>query len=292
MIKNMKWMLSAILFVCGTMAAPAAQDEKNGTPFFTSDELPNIANFLPAPPEFESAAFVYDQTQHLWGKLQRLNEERAQMAISDAAYGMQTMIDIYGPYFGLDITNEDTPELYKLLQDVCCTCDSVTIKAKKQHMRLRPYVYYKEGTLLPEKEEKHAGEGSWPSGHTALGWTAALLLTDINPAATNNIMARAYEHGQSRVIAGYHWQTDVDAARLAASLLYIKLQGNERFQEQMAKARQEFKEMTDGKTRISTPVNTQSATSNARIYTLSGQPATSGTQGIVIVNNKKILKRR
>ena len=89
MIKNMKWMISAILILCGTMTAQAAQDEKNGTPFFTSEDLPNIANFLPAPPEFESAAFVYDQTQHLWGKLQRLNEERAQMAINDAVFGMQ-----------------------------------------------------------------------------------------------------------------------------------------------------------------------------------------------------------
>ena len=121
MIKNMKWMISATLILCGTMTAQAAQDEKNGTPFFTSEELPNIANFLPAPPEFESAAFVYDQTQHLWGKLQRQNEERAQMAINDAVFGMQTIIDIYGPMFGLDITKEDTPEIYKLLQDVSCT---------------------------------------------------------------------------------------------------------------------------------------------------------------------------
>ena len=45
----MKWMISAILILCGTMTAQAAQDEKNGTPFFTSEELPNIANFLPAP---------------------------------------------------------------------------------------------------------------------------------------------------------------------------------------------------------------------------------------------------
>lgn len=291
MIKNMKWMLSAILIVCGNIAAQAAQDEKNGTPFFTSDELPNIANFLPAPPEFESAEFVYDQTRHLWGKLQRLNEERAQMAINDAVYGMQTMIDIYGPMFGLDITKEDTPEIYKLLQDVSCTCDSVTVRAKKHHMRLRPYVYYNEGTLVPEKEEKHAGEGSWPSGHTALGWTAALLLTDINPAATDGIMARAYEHGQSRVIAGYHWQSDVDAARIAASMLYIKLQGNERFQQQMAKARQEFKEKTGSSTRISTPNNTQPSTSRAQVYTLSGQSATSGTRGIVIENNRKVVRK-
>ena len=158
-------------------------------------------------------------------------------------------------------------------------------------MRLRPYVYYKEGTLIPEKEEKHAGEGSWSSGHTALGWTTALLLIDINPAATDGIMARAYEHGQSRVIAGYHWQTDVDAARLAASLLYIKLQGNERFQQQMAKARQEFKEKTGSSTRISTPDNTQPSTSRAQVYTLSGQSATSGTRGIVIENNRKVVRK-
>ena len=290
MIKNMKWMISAILILCGTMTAQAAQDEKNGTPFFTSEDLPNIANFLPAPPEFESAAFVYDQTQHLWGKLQRLNEERAQMAINDAVFGMQTIIDIYGPMFGLNITKEDTPEIYKLLQDVSCTTDSITVRAKRQHMRLRPYVYYKEGTLIPEKEEKHAGEGSWPSGHTALGWTTALLLIDINPAATDGIMTRAYEHGQSRVIAGYHWQTDVDAARLAASLLYIKLQGNERFQQQMAKARQEFKEKTSGQTRINAPNTQSTATGQSLVYTLSGQPATSETRGIVIVDHKKVLK--
>ena len=110
---------------------------------------------------------MYDQTRHLWGKLQRLNEERAQMAINDAVYGMQTMIDIYGPMFGLDITKEDTPEIYKLLQDVSCTCDSVTVRAKKHHMRLRPYVYYNEGTLVPTNTDRAAssqaitGRATW-----------------------------------------------------------------------------------------------------------------------------------
>jgi len=102
-------MISATLILCGTMTAQAAQDEKNGTPFFTSEELPNIANFLPAPPEFESAEFVYDQTQHLWGKLQRQNEERAQMAINDAVFGMQTIIDIYGPMFGQETSYAPAP---------------------------------------------------------------------------------------------------------------------------------------------------------------------------------------
>ena len=81
-----------------------------------------------------------------------------------------------------------------------------------------------------------------------------------------------------------------DAARLAASLLYIKLQGNERFQQQMAKARQEFKEKTSGQTRINAPSTQSTATGQSLVYTLSGQPATSETRGIVIVDHKKVLK--
>ena len=46
--------------------------------------------------------------------------------------------------------------------------------------RQRPYAYYNEGTLIPEKEEKHRNEGSYPSGHTVFGWASALLLADIN----------------------------------------------------------------------------------------------------------------
>ena len=69
-----------------------------------------------------------------------------------------------------------------------------------------------------------------------------MLLSDINPAVADSLLARGYEYGQSRVIAGYHWQSDVDAGRLGASVLYAKLHSNERFLEQLAKAQQEFRE--------------------------------------------------
>ena len=63
------------------------------------------------------------------------------------------------------------------------------------------------------------------------------------------------------------------------------------FQQQMAKARQEFKEKTGSSTRISTPNNTQPSTTRAQVYTLSGLPATSGTRGIVIENNRKVVRK-
>ncbi len=172
------------------------------------------------------------------------------------------------------VTKAGTPELYTLLQDVGATCDNISDRAKQEYKRTRPFVYYNQQTLVPEQEESHINNGSYPSGHTVLGWTMALLLSDINPAVADQLLARGFEYGQSRVIAGYHWQSDVDAGRLGASVLYAKLQGNERFREQLEKAKQEFKEQTEGtnsvnEISVSTPVGTSTA------YTLSGIPATS-----------------
>ncbi len=290
MSKIRKSLFAIILIGFGTITAFAGQDEKNGHAYLTQDELPNMVNFLPPPPEFESARFAADETQYLWGIRQRQDPDRKAMAIRDADYGMQTIIQEYCPILGLEITKTGTPELYTLVQDVGATCDSISDRAKQEYMRTRPFAYYDQPTLVPEQEESHRTNGSYPSGHTVLGWTMALLFSDINPAAAEGLLARGYEYGQSRVIAGYHWQSDVDAGRLAASVLYVKLHSNERFREQLAKAQKEFKEQTEGsssvtESSISAPVGTSTA------YTISGIPATSETRGIIIQNGQKTIRR-
>ena len=282
-----RFIFATIFVVCGAITAFAGQDEQNGHAYFTQEELPNMANFLPPPPEFESSRFAADQTQYLWGIRQRQDEERAAMAIRDANYGMQTIIQEFCPILGLMISKEETPELYTLLQDVGATCDSISNRAKEKYMRTRPFVYYNQQTLVPEQEEEHITNGSYPSGHTVLGWTMALLLSDINPAVADALLARGYEYGQSRVIAGYHWQSDVDAGRLGGSVLYAKLQGNERFRDQLAMAQQEFRDKTQGTSKVKevyVPVG------NSRAYTITGVPATSETRGIIIQNGQKILR--
>ena len=73
----------------------------------------------------------------------------------------------------------------------------------------------------------------------------------------------------------------MDAGRLGASVLYAKLQGNERFRDQLAKAQQEFREKTEGPSKVKeviAPVGT------SRAYTITGLPATSETRGIIIQN--------
>ena len=282
--------MAVALVLCGIVNVQAAGDEKNGHAYFTKAQLPNMANILPAPPEFESARFVADQSQYLWGKLMRLDEARCDQAKRDAVYSMETIIEEFGGIFGLEITKEDTPEIYSILQDVCASCDSIYSDAKAHFNRMRPYAYYNEGTIVPEKEEKHRNEGSYPSGHTVLGWTSALLLADINtsPKVMEGLLTRGYEFGQSRVIAGYHWQSDVDAGRMAGTVLYQMIRNHERFIGQLARARAEFAEKTGNMSVVNTP-NAIKYGGSAKVYRIDGTPATNDSKGIVITNGQKVV---
>ena len=157
-------------------------------------------------------------------------------------------------------------------------------------MRKRPFVRFNEPTLYPEDEPHLRKNGSYPSGHTLLGWSSALLLSEINPDRADTILARGLMYGDSRLIVGAHWQSDVDAARLAASAAYARLHTSERFLEQMKKAREEFKaKSTPSSVRSVTTANQSSE--DAPVYTLSGTPATASTRGIVVSRNGKVVRR-
>ena len=88
-MKRVTRLTFALAFSCVTHVF-AAGDEKNGHAYFTKAELPDMTKILPPFPEFESARFVADQSQHLWGKLMRQDEARAAQAQNDAVYSMLT----------------------------------------------------------------------------------------------------------------------------------------------------------------------------------------------------------
>lgn len=207
---------------------------------FSVDEMPNAVNYLPAPPDTASADFMYDLIRYQWGKQQRLDRERAAQAVSDADWGVSVVCRIFSQPFGMEISKDSTPELYRLLEMSVATCDLATHKAKERYRRKRPYTRMCEPSLVPRDEEELRENGSYPSGHTMLGWSSALVLMEVNPAAQDALLARGYAYGESRVIAGFHWQSDVNAAMLAASAAVARLHTSDRFQEQMRKAKAEF----------------------------------------------------
>lgn len=43
-------------------------------------------------------------------------------------------------------------------------------------------------TCNPEQQEELSTNGSYPSGHTAIGWATALVLAEVNPDRQNEIL--------------------------------------------------------------------------------------------------------
>ncbi len=209
-------------------------------PLIDSTQMPNAVFFLPAPPAESSDAFRYDQSQYQWGKKQRKDSTRLAIAVGDAIWSIDNICKIYSGVLGITISAEATPAIYRMLTIGLVTTDQVGKLPKNRYMRTRPYVYYDEPTIYPSDEKWLRTNGSYPSGHTILGWSAALLLTELAPEKADTILARGYMYGQSRVIAGYHWQSDVDAGRLAASAAVARLHADKRFLKLMKKARKEY----------------------------------------------------
>ena len=234
----MKKLISLAVLLTVTVSAFA---QSKAEPYFTFKELPNMLKWAPAPPDTVGAAFTYDIMQYMWGKQMRLDKERADIAYRDAEYSLECIAREFSEPFGLVISEENTPEIWTLLRDAKATFEAMGGFPKYYYKRKRPFMRFNEPTLAPQYEPDLRRNFSYPSGHTIFGWGTALLLTEINPERADTILARGMMYGESRVIVGAHWQSDVDAGRLAAAAAYARMHTSERFLEQMRLARQEFR---------------------------------------------------
>ena len=234
-MKKILVLLSALL-----LAASAGRAQQV---YFTTEELPDLIQALPAPPDSLSHGFAYDVMQYQWGKAQRPDSSRAEMARRDAVWSYEALLGELCVPFGMALSPEKTPAIWTVLVNSLATTDQMRVAPKAYYHRRRPFEVFNEKMLTGEEAEL-SGEGSYPSGHTMRGWTAAMLLAEINPAAADEIYARAWDYGVSRVIAGAHWQSDVDVTRVAASIGFAQLQTSDRFQAEMASAREEFRRLS------------------------------------------------
>lgn len=208
--------------------------------FLEIDQVPNSLQLLPGPPDPASVAFLYDQARYNWGKMQR-NTPRGEQAFQDARIGGQHLPDAFSEAFGININPQDTPEIYKLIVGMREDAgDLATRAAKDYYNRQRPFSFYGEMTCNPEQQEELSTNGSYPSGHTSIGWATALVLSEINPDRINDILKRGYQMGESRVICGYHFQSDVDAGRITGAGVVARLHADPGFNAQLEKAKKEF----------------------------------------------------
>lgn len=222
------------------MTMMSAMAQKTDHTFLNREDVPNSKMVLNAPPSEGDPRFEYDKARYFWGKSLR-DTPRGQLAMEDCDSSPMGMARLFSPSFGTIISPDATPEIYKL---IALLDDDAgwwgTDDAKNHYMRPRPFMYFKEHTSFPADEESLAKNGSYPSGHTAGCYAIALVLSEINPENQDTILRRGMAMGDSRVICGFHWQSDVDAGYLVAAGVVARCHADKGFMKQLARAKKEF----------------------------------------------------
>jgi acid phosphatase (class A) len=96
-----------------------------------------------------------------------------------------------------------------------------------------------EAEKLRAKKEKDSYErnnSSYPSGHAAFGMACAVLLAEVVPEKRAELFARARQYGESRLILGAHFPSDVAAGQQAALLGAALVMQNASFERQFVEA--------------------------------------------------------
>lgn len=221
-------------------ASAVQRGASSSTAYMTEDELPDASVYLPSPSKPGDPLFEGDLAYYAWGKGVR-GTERGTVAHDDASSSMSYVARRLEPAIGFLMSAETTPNLFRLLSKAYTTTNNANKKAKDYYNRKRPYVEFDEPTGVPEGERGSRNSASYPSGHSTRGWTIALVLAELMPDRSEQILKVGYEYGESRVIVGYHYQSDVDAARIAASAALAVLHSNEEFQRDLQLAREELR---------------------------------------------------
>ena len=202
-------------------------------------ELPDSLALVPPPPAEGTAAKAADVEAYKTTRALR-DTARWKLATQDADLTFPNAAGTYSCAVGAPITEAETPKLYLLLRRALADGGAATGAAKRNYKRTRPFVELSEGSCSPGDEAYLRNDGSYPSGHSSLGWTWALLLAELAPDRDDAILARGFAYGQSRVICGVHWQSDVNAGRVVGSGVVARLHNDPTFRADFEAARQEL----------------------------------------------------
>lgn len=165
---------------------------------------------------------------------------RWDMAARDAELLFPAAADTFACALGIPVSEQQTPALYRLLRRTLADLGLATYPAKNAFARARPFMYNEQPTCTPGEEEHLRHDGSYPSGHTAIGWGWALILSDLAPERASGILDRGRAFGESRVVCNVHWYSDVVAGRLVGAAAFARLQNNSDYMTAVAAARRDI----------------------------------------------------
>lgn len=241
--------LTAVTTACGSQAMQSRRDQPLAnsvlqvTPahvvgYLPQNAVPDSLSLLPPPPAPGSAAQAQDDAAAK-AAVALSGSPRWLQATDDADLNFPQAAEAFSCAAGVRIGAADTPRLYTLLRRTLVDDGSATHAAKTKYQRARPFTVNAAPICTPGEAGYLRTNGSYPSGHSAVGWSWALILAEIAPERADAIFARGLAFGESRLVCNVHWLSDVTAGRLIASATVASLHSQPAFRADVEAARAE-----------------------------------------------------
>jgi acid phosphatase (class A) len=234
----MKTRILIAVTVAASLVAASALGQAAKAPAFKGylADPPQTMRLLSAPPAAGSVRQADDEaifkaTRSLQG------QSRWTQATTDADLGPGP--SLFACAIGQGLTRAQAPTLFALFWRVAIDARAVVDPPKDHYARPRPYLAADSAICVP-KDESLAKSPSYPSGHSTLSWAWGLILAELAPDRATDILMRARSIGESRVVCGVHYASDVDAGRTNGAALVAALHGDPAFRADLEKARAEL----------------------------------------------------
>jgi acid phosphatase (class A) len=220
----------------GQAAAPSVAPKASASPaqargyYLTGGEKP-FATFPPAP-KLNSEADHTDLLITLAAQGSR-NSEQIQEAWADRPYSdaVKALNHIVDPAF--ETAYPETSAVGLLIKHASDDAGLILHLLKKRNQRPRPFVQH-PGLVVPLFT---VGDFSYPSGHSGGAELRALLLAELFPNSTAALLEKAKVIASSRVVAGVHYESDIEAGLYVGGLIFAELKENPKFRQDLAAAK-------------------------------------------------------
>ncbi len=222
------------------MAAPVGPDRPIA--YLADAELPEGLTLVPAAPAAGSAEQVRDLDGARRAIAQR-GSPRWALATTDAELFTGNATSSMACAAGRQIDATTTPLTFKLLSRAGVDFSSSTHSAKVRYNRPRPFMENGQPSCTPDAESYLRKNGSYPSGHSAIGYGWGLVLAQLIPDRTTALVSRGRSFGDSRRVCNVHWLSDIEEGRVTATATFARLQSSPGFLADVAAARRELAEL-------------------------------------------------
>jgi acid phosphatase (class A) len=228
-------------------AAPAAPSLGTDTlkpgkpavkPYLAEGTLPDAIRILPPPPAHNAPLDMADRAAFTNTRALK-GTPRWDIAANDVAEGAAAVLENFACVLGTRIDQARVPAVINLLERARLDLARATRGPKVHYRRLRPFVG-NEAPICVQRSQALADSFSYPSGHATQGWAYALILAALVPEKATAILVRGRAYGESRVVCGVHWLSDVVAGRLTGTSVVATLMGDPTFRADLEKARAEL----------------------------------------------------